>query len=252
MLDVVLEILTVLGIVSFSAAGAMVAVDSEMDIFGVVFLSVITCFGGGLLRDTMAGPSIGQNAPMFFSYFDLSRPISLEPFSMSGLYIPVSIITALTVFFIAKIFKRQYVEDEKRVVAINNILDAIGIGLFSAAGTAMYLERGAFIAIVLGMVSSIGGSMTRDIILGRIPFFLRKHIYALTLLAGSALYYVIVVFFMPGAQSASVVATLSCLALIFTLRMCATAFKWNMPKAIDFKEMRGEEAVIEKKTEEKV
>ena len=59
---ILIEILNIIGVVSFAAAGAMIAIDKEADIFGVMFLSVVTCFGGGMLRDAM----ISEGLPRFF------------------------------------------------------------------------------------------------------------------------------------------------------------------------------------------
>ena len=92
----------------------------------------------------------------------------------------------------------------------------------------------------MGMLTSIGGSITRDVILRDIPSVLRKHIYALATLAGAAVYYLIAVLIIPGAEYTDLVATLACAAVIFAIRMCATTFKWNMPKAIDFSKIREE------------
>ena len=50
-MDTILFIIHLIGIISFSAAGALIAIDKETDFFGVIFLSVITCFGGGLIRN---------------------------------------------------------------------------------------------------------------------------------------------------------------------------------------------------------
>ena len=226
-MEILLEIIHFIGIVSFSAAGAMVAIDHETDWFGVVFLSVITCFGGGLLRDVVAGQAITLELPALFT------DLKLE--------LLVSILTATAVFLVAMIFKRQYVKEEKFVGSINNVLDALGIGVFSAAGTAAYLSVGPLVAITMGMLSSVGGSLTRDIILNDIPFILRKRIYALATLVGSAVYYVTAVFIIPNTDATNVISTIACLLVIFGIRMCATYFHWNMPKAIDFEKMRREE-----------
>ena len=96
----------------------------------------------------------------------------------------------------------------------------------------------------MGMLSSIGGSITRDIMLNDIPFVLRKRIYALAVLAGSSLYYLVAKVIIPNHQSTDVIATVACIALIFTIRMCATAFKWNMPKAIIFSELKESEEEV--------
>lgn len=222
-MDTLLFVIHITGIISFSAAGAIVAIDKEADWFGVVFLSVITCFGGGLLRDVIAGHAIGLMLPVVFTmYIELA----------------VSVATAIGVFIIAAIFKKRYVERERQVVAINNVLDALGIGVFTAAGCAAYIPLGPLVAITMGMLTSIGGSITRDVILRDIPSVLRKHIYALATLAGAAVYYVIAVLVIPGAEYTDVVATVACAVVIFTVRMCATTFKWNMPRAIDFSKIR--------------
>ena len=223
-MDVILEIIHYIGIISFSAAGAMVAIDKEADWFGVVFLGFITCFGGGMIRDIIAGQAIDRELPVVFT----------EELGMSIL---VSILTSLLMFFLAMIFKQKYVKEEATVDKINNVLDALGIGVFCATGTAAYMSVGPGAAIVLGMISSIGGSITRDVILGVIPTILRKRIYALACLSGSAVYYVVAKL-MTGLESSDVVATIGCIVVIFTIRMCATAFRWNMPKAIDFAKIK--------------
>lgn len=221
----ILEIIHFIGIISFSAAGAMVAIDAEVDWFGVVFLSIITCFGGGMIRDIMAGQAIGREFPLFFTMHT---------------EIIVCIFTATLMFLLAFIFKRKYVEEEAAVDQINNVLDALGIGVFSAAGTAAYLDVSPLVAIIMGMLSSIGGSITRDVIIGKIPYILRKRIYALATLAGSVAYYVTARFIIPSGDSRDVISTIVCVVVIFTIRMCATVFKWNMPKAIDFSKIKAE------------
>lgn len=233
-METVLEIINIIGIISFSAAGAMVAIDKETDLFGVIFLSLVTCFGGGMLRDIIAGDSIGRELPVVFT--DMKMEII------------VCVCTAFVVFWLAFIFKEKYVKEEESVEKINNILDALGIGVFSSAGTAAYMTLGPGVAIMMGLISSIGGSLTRDIILNDIPFILRKRIYALACLAGSTTYYLVAGVVMKDMLSANVVATLCCTAVIFIIRMCATYFKWNMPKAIDFTKIKSKAEAEENKT----
>ena len=112
--------------------------------------------------------------------------------------------------------------------------------MFSAMGTASYISTGPFVAITMGMISSIAGGLVRDVILNEIPFVLKKYIYAIPTILGSAVYYVIAVHILPNTEYGTTVATVSCLVLIFTIRMLATYFRWNMPKAIDFRKMREE------------
>ena len=228
-METIVNILVIVGIVSFSASGAMSAIDREMDAFGVLLMAVITCFGGGLIRDVLVGAAIGIDRPWFFSG---------DP--TANLYIVISAVTAIAVFFVALAFKKLYVKEERLVFAVNNILDAIGIGVFAAMGTEKYVSTGPFIAITMGMVTCIGGGLIRDVIFSEVPSFLKKHVYALPTIAGSAAYYVVYVYVLPGVEYAKMVATVTCLVIIFVLRVLATYFKWNMPKAIDFHAIRRE------------
>ena len=187
-----------------------------------------------MLRDVLCGGAIGLDRPWFFS----GQPDA-------NLYIIISVVTAIAVFFIAMIFKKQYVKEEKTVVAINNILDAIGIGVFSAIGTGNYLTAGPFVAITMGMISSIGGGLMRDVILRDIPFVLRKYVYALATIFGSVVYYLIAAVFMPNSELGKTIAIVSCTISIFTIRVLATYFRWNMPKAIDFAKIKEGAAEID-------
>ena len=55
MSDIILEITQWIGIIAFSATGAMVGIEGGLDIFGVIFLGGITSFAGGVMRDIMLG-----------------------------------------------------------------------------------------------------------------------------------------------------------------------------------------------------
>ena len=226
-METLLDIINIIGIISFAAAGAMVAIDKETDCFGVILLSLITCFGGGVLRDMMVGQQIGRTMPAFFEGLEME--------------IIVCVCTALTVFLLALVLKERYVKEEATVEKINNVLDALGLGVFASMGTAAYASVGPFVAISMGLISAVGGSMIRDVILNEIPRVLRKRVYAVACIIGSAVYYVISTLVMKGDPSADVVATLCCTAVIFAIRMCATAFHWNIPKAIDFTKIKSNE-----------
>lgn len=218
-MSTVLTVIEIIGVLSFSISGALMAIDKENDFFGVVFLAIITSFGGGILRDVF----IGNTPPLFFELFYL---------------IIVSVITSTVVFLIATIFKKQYVKNEDFVQRINNYLDAAGLGVFVISGARICMEAGftnPFLIIVMGMLSGTGGSMTRDIIMREVPALLRKHIYLMAALAGATIYYFLVRFGVSNVFAVPIGVT-----SIVVIRLLATAFKWNMPKAIDFKKL-GEE-----------
>ena len=231
-METLLYLIEIIGIISFAAAGAMVAIDKETDLFGVVILSCVTCFGGGLTRDII----LTDRFPVFFS-------MHLE--------LVICVATALAIFLAAAILKNEYVAEEETVNKINNVLDALGIGVFAAAGTAMFMSHGPLVAIFAGTVTSVGGGLLRDIMLRDVPFILRKRVYAVAVMIGSAFYYVFEKYVFAGIEGGDVFSTLICLGVVFVIRMCATHFRWHMPKAIRFSEIR-ERSDTDKRTSDKV
>ena len=150
-------------------------------------------------------------------------------------YIIVCFITSIAVIIFALIFKKTFIKDEKLLGSINNYIDAIGLGVFSVAGVKIAISlgyTGAFIAIFMGVLSSVGGGMVRDVILGDIPFVLRKRVYAIACIVGASLYYLL---WYVGADdiAAMLISTLTTVGI----RVAATVFKWNIPKVIKFSEI---------------
>jgi len=217
-------ILETVGVISFAISGAIAAIDKEIDLFGVLLLSLVTSFGGGIMRDVLIG-----NHPAFFtSYF----------------HIFCGAVTALTVFFTAAVFKNKYVEREKLVDATNNYFDAIGLGIFSVMGARICIASGydsALIAIFLGMITGVGGGMIRDVCLCEIPFVLKKHVYAVAAIFGASLYYILHSFSSLPEEISMLVGV----GTVFLIRILSTAFKLNVPKAIIF------EKTISKRESEK-
>ena len=227
MFDSIMMVLEIIGVIAFAIAGSVVAIDKEMDLVGVVFLAMITSFCGGIMRDLVMG-----RTPLFF--------ISLD------LYISVALITSLAVFFFAHIFKRWYVKNEHSILFFNNIIDAIGISAFSVSGVKMCLEffpePTPFLAIMMGVISAIGGGMVRDVCLRDIPFVFRKHIYALATALGATVYYVLRIYVFAEGVTGDVVSLVIGMLSVFTIRVLATVFHWNLPKAINFSKMYAEAA----------
>lgn len=231
MIDGILLAIEIIGVISFAVAGAVVAIDKETDIFGVVFLALTTCFGGGIIRDI----TIGRHPPAFF------RELSYQ--------VVIGAVSALVVFILATVFKKHYVKNEKLLLDINNYIDALAIGIFSVSGVQTCLDffaqkgenAGFLLCSVLGMMSAVGGGMIRDLILRDIPFILRKRVYALATLIGASLYYLLVVVVFPGNMVMEVVSQIGCISLVVVIRILATKLKWNLPKAIRFSELRDAE-----------
>jgi uncharacterized membrane protein YeiH len=81
-------------------------------------------------------------------------------------------------------------------------------------------------AIVLGMVTGIGGGMVRDVLLAEIPTVLRAELYAVAALAAAAVVVVGHMLQLPDAP-VTAVALISC----FSLRVMAIRHGWRLPVA---------------------
>lgn len=209
--ETIMRFMSIAGVAAFAISGAMVAISKQVDVFGIVVLAVITATGGGIMRDVL----LGVYPPNAFT--DRS-------------YVFIAIITALIVFLIAHLFKDSYRRREHLLDSINNVVDALGLGVFAVSGTLAAIDYGfadnGFLCVFVGMITGIGGGFLRDIMVQEIPFILKKRIYALASLAGSIAFYLL---YMNGSGY-----TLSAAAgagLTFFLRIFATHYRWNLPHA---------------------
>ncbi len=212
------SVLELIGIVSFSISGAMVAIEKKVDVFGVVLLGVITAFGGGFLRDL----TLGQIPPTMFYHVWLCL---------------IAAVAAVIVFLFAYYLFEAYRREEARIERGNNFIDAIGLGTFSVIGTQVTLAAGfsdnAFLCICMGVFTGICGGVIRDLLVREIPFVLRKRIYALASIAGAFVFYYVNLL-MGKEMAASLLGIVS----TFLLRALATRFKWDLPKVGDFKQTK--------------
>ena len=216
MVEIVLNVLSAIGVVAFSVAGALVAIDHRVDMFGVVTLAAITSFGGGLTRDLL----MGKLPPTLFT----------DRFYL--VLVGVSVLTALVVFTVARVFQQKFVEREKLIDRITNIFDAVAIGVFATTGAKTVMDftgtpENAFLVLTLGSLTAVGGSIIRDVLIREVPFVLKKRIYVLAVLAGAGLYYLLV-----RLGAAEIPALVAGTLLTFGLRMMATIFRWNLPRAL--------------------
>ena len=212
--------LEVIGVIAFAVSATVASIDNEVDLFGALLLSLITCFGGGMMRDVMIG-----DTPRFFTSYFLIVCASL---------------TCLCVFIIAAVYKKRYVKNEIIIDHVNNYFDAIGLGIFAVMGAKICITSGhtsALIAISLGMVTGIGGGMIRDLCLGKIPFVLNKRVYAVAAIAGASIYY-LMWRFTPAPEYVSIL--LGVIA-VFGIRVAATHLRLDIPKAIIFSKDIAEE-----------
>lgn len=200
------------GVVAFAVSGAMAAVRKRVDLFGVLLLGVLTALGGGVLRDVL----LGELPPKMFA---------------SPEFVAAAALAAVLVFGIARRFRRQFEQRAALIEAINNVFDALGLGAFTVTGTRVAMAAGhsdAFFVVCLGVITGIGGGVLRDLMTQEIPMVLRKHIYAVASILGGCAYYYLLYFGVDESVSA-----FCGVLLVFAVRVLATLFRWNLPRALN-------------------
>ena len=192
----------VTGVFCAAVIGAKLARERRFDAVGFATLAVISALGGGMTRDVLP-----QQIPVAFT----------DPFYLGG-----ALLGATVAFF--------WRLESKWTNRMITVADALCLGCWAATGAQKTLARGLGVlpAMMMGLSTAVGGSIIRDVMVGKIPkIFGGANLYA-TPAATSAV--IMVVFFklnMPVlGMTLSIIA-----ALIFVL--LAQWRGWVLPEALD-------------------
>jgi uncharacterized membrane protein YeiH len=185
----------------FALSGAMAGVRHRLDVFGVLVLSFAAATAGGITRDLLIG--------------------AVPPAAVADWrYVVISLLAGLTTF-------RWHPIVHKLQDAVL-IFDAAGLALFAVSGTLKALAFGAnpVAAVLLGMLTGIGGGMLRDVLVAQIPNVLHAELYAVAALAGAS---VVAVGLSLGLATVPVAVIGA--ALCFGLRIGGLRRGWGLPVA---------------------
>ncbi|WP_213815201.1 trimeric intracellular cation channel family protein [Glaciihabitans sp. dw_435] len=172
----------------------------RLDLLGVAIVGIATGFGGGLLRDIL-----------------LSQvPAALN----SNWYLPVAVVAALLGMLLERVFSK--------LNAVITTLDALTIGLFGAIGTTKALSLGmpAVPAVFVGVLSAVGGSILRDLLLNSpIAMMYVGSLYAVAAILGTSAVAILITLGVPVF-----VAAIIGVAVTFGVRVLAVLFNWSLPE----------------------
>jgi uncharacterized membrane protein YeiH len=149
--------LDLIGTFVFALSGGMSGVRHGLDVFGVLVLSFAAGNAGGITRDLLIG--------------------AVPPAAIADWrYIGVSLLAGLATFLWNSMVRRW----NSPVL----VFDAAGLGLFAVSGALKALAFGLnpVAAILLGMLTGIGGGMLRDVLVAEIPTVLHAELYAVAAL----------------------------------------------------------------------
>jgi uncharacterized membrane protein YeiH len=162
--DLVLVILEAAAVIVSAIAGMIVASSKGMDVVGAYALACVNAFGGGTVRDLLL-----DNRPFYWmQHWWLLAAI---------LAICVPFVYSARIFRLASAVHRRSVK-----------MDAIGLALFSIAGTGVALAKGTplIVAPLMGVVTGTMGGVLRDVVVNEIPDLFRPGgLYATASFTGS-------------------------------------------------------------------
>ena len=199
LVDELLLVLDLAGAFVFALSGAMAGVKHRLDLFGILVLSFAAATAGGIIRDVLIG-AIPPAAINDWRYTVISLLAGLVAFgwhwTISRLWSPVL------------------------------IFDAAGLGLFAVSGALKALDFGLnpVAAVLLGVLTGIGGGMVRDVLVAEVPTVLRAELYAVAALAGGSVAVIGGLLQLPATPVA-----LAGAAVCFGLRLGAIWRGWRLP-----------------------
>jgi uncharacterized membrane protein YeiH len=206
MINTVNNIYTFLDLVGtfiFALSGAVAAKQKGLDIFGIFTIAFTVACGGGIIRDLCIGavPPAGITNWLYLVMVFGATVISI------GFYRIVNILNHPVMLF-----------------------DALGLSVFAVTGArkAIAFGHNYEVAILLGIVTAVGGGVIRDILLARIPVILKKEIYASAAMVG-AMIVVTGDYLRYPKETVSAIAIVLC----FGLRFLGLHFHWNLPSFPD-------------------
>ena len=183
----------------FAISGTITGVDRKLDLFGAAMVGMVTAVGGGTLRDLLIG----------------STPVGwmqdLNYFVACGLGV-------LLTFVLIRSVQRWH--------NALFLFDALGIGVFTLLGLekANRFRGTSHPSCTHGHDVSRIWRRDRDVLCSQVPLIFRKEIYATICLIGGIVYLGLSRFF----SSSDYILTI-CIICIFTVRVLAVKYKWQLP-----------------------
>lgn len=140
----VYETLDLIGVVLYGMIGAIIARARNLDFIGIVFLSIITALGGGMIRDVLI-----DNGP----------PAAMQDMRYFGMALVGAVVSTM-------------IHMNSRGWEIFRVHgDAVVLGVWAATGSTKALANGLpwSSALFLGVLTVVGGGMIRDVMTGSVP-----------------------------------------------------------------------------------
>ncbi|MDR3398907.1 MAG: trimeric intracellular cation channel family protein [Pandoraea sp.] len=196
-LHTILAVMEAIAVLSCAISGFAEARKQHLDPVGAFVLAFATAFGGGTLRDVLL-----DHRPFYWVQHQW--------------YTVIILVLSLSTSGVLRLVSRVATE---RVLLIT---DAIGLGFFSASGTSLALQTdmSAFMSVMMGVITGVGGGVIRDILCNEVPLVLRDtRPYAVCAFIGGWIYIALTYADLDPVYTLSI----SALSVIF-VRLITVAF----------------------------
>lgn len=195
-----LNIITYTGTFVFALTGALKARKFKMDIFGGLVVAFATAYGGGTIRDLLIG----------------IKPVNwINDYFALGLVFAGAVITFLIKEGVNKFSKTIF------------FTDALGIGLFTAAGIEVAQRNGVndAYALIMGVISATFGGLIADIFCNDVPNLFKKgELYATACAIGGGIYLLL-----QNTNIDKNINLLICVMLVLVIRIYSKRNRLELP-----------------------
>lgn len=191
------EFFLIIGTISFSLQGGLIAMEKKYDLFGVYLFGLLTAFGGGAVRNTLI------DAPDY------------QLWKQGSLFY-----TAMITITLILLFPKPFLASRS---LWGKFLDAIGLIAFSIHGSTVAVELGLPVSavVVSAFLTATGGGVIRDLLSQRQPIVLGEIIYGL---------WVCLIGLIIGMGWATETWHLYLIFIVFTvLRILSFLYDWKVP-----------------------
>lgn len=192
----------IVGTFFFALSGGLQGVRYKLDLLGILVLSVLTGVGGGIIRDVV----LGDHPPAAFR---------------DELYLVCCIVAGFAVFGASSRINPNW--------HLMRIADAVGLGVFAAAGAAKATAfgLGPIGIVMMAALTATGGGLLRDVLVRQVPMILHRDFYATATLAGGMCFLL-----MDKVTANSTLPIAVCIVVTTGLRLVAVRNGLKLPQAI--------------------
>lgn len=209
------KLLLYFGVFTFALSGILEAINRSYDIYGRLFLGLLSGLGGGTLRDLLIQ---GERFPFYYIK---------DPTYLLGILFLVLLATVITGFY-PQAHKTAIFENTKKYT------DIIGFSVLATTGAIISINAGLpwFWAPIFAALSCSGGGVIRDVIINQEPSAFKKTIYEEVAVLGT-LFMIIGLYFCNQFEHSAypvIICIISTLLLIIAIRIAVYYYNIQYPK----------------------